>query len=121
MSDGGRESTPRGYCHRLKVRGGMEGLGCAEFWTKRGKFYNHVGKETLVRRRGLHAAQRPTYDQLDKARIRVRDENDGEAACRRHQRLPGKSEGPAGRTTSNLPCGIWPEKPSTTLLTKTEL
>ena len=71
MGDGGRESTRRGNHHCLEERGGMGGLGSAEFWTKRGKFYNNVGEETLVRRRGLRAAQRPTYDQLYKETVRV--------------------------------------------------
>ena len=93
----------------------------AEFWTKRGKFYNHVGTETLVRHRGLHAAQQPTYDQQDKASIRVRAKGDEEASCWRPQCLPGKSEGTAGRTTRNRPRRRWPDGPITTLLTKTEV
>ena len=46
---------------------------------------------------------------------------DGEAACRQPQRLPGKSEGPAVRTTSNRPRGIWPYGPSTIVLAETEV
>ena len=70
----GRESKLRRDCHRLEGREGMEGWGSAEFWTNRGKFYNHVGTETLVRHWGLRAAQQPTYDQLYKASVRVRAE-----------------------------------------------
>ena len=48
-------------------------------------------------------------------------EGGGGNSCRKPQFLPGKSEGPAERTTSNRPCGTWPDGPSTTLLTETEL
>ena len=89
--------------------------------TKPGKFYNHVGTETLVQHWGLRAAQQPTYDHLDKASVIVRDEGCGESACRLPQRLRGKSEVPLGRITSNRLCGTWPDVPSTTLLAKTEV
>ena len=46
---------------------------------------------------------------------------DGEAACRRPQRMPGKSEGPAGRTNRNRSCGTYPDGPRITLLTETEV
>ena len=46
---------------------------------------------------------------------------DEEADCRQPQRLPGEYEGPTGRTTSDRPRGIWPDGPSTILLTETEV
>ena len=45
----------------------------------------------------------------------------GEASFWRSQRLPGKSEGPKGVTSSNCRRQIWPDGSSTTLLTKTEV
>ena len=93
----------------------------ADFWTKRGKFYNHVGTETLVRRRGLHSAQQPTHNQLDKSSVRVRAKGDGETSCWQPQYLPGKSEGTAGITTRNLTRSTWPDGPITSLITETEV
>ena len=52
-----------------------------EFWSKRGKFYNNIGTETLVLCQGVNASQRPTYDQLDKASVKMRDKRDEESAC----------------------------------------
>ena len=77
--------------------------------------------ETLVQRWGLRVAQRPTYDQLNKETVIVRDKGFGEAACRRPQRLPRKSEGPVGRTIINRPRGTWPDGSITTILTKTKV
>ena len=51
----------------------------------------------------------------------MRAKRDVEATCWQPQRLPGKSEGPAGRTTSNRPRRIWHDGPINTLLTKTEV
>ena len=121
IGDRDKDPTPRGVFHCMEGRGGMGGSGIAEFWTKRGKFCNHIGTETLVRCQVLRAAQIPTCYQLDKAIVRVRAERDEEDACRRHQRLPGKYEGPTRRTTSDRPRGIWTDGPSTTIFTETEL
>ena len=44
----------------------------------------------------------------------------GEAASRRPQRLPGKSEVPKGGTPSDCPSGTWPDGSSATLRTKTD-
>ena len=57
----------------------------------------------------------------DKATVKVRSEGDDEYACRQSQLLPEKSEVTTGRTTSDRPRGIWPDRPSTTLLNDTEV
>ena len=71
--------------------------GARNFGPNAVSFMITFGTETPVRRQGLRAARRPTYDRLGKARVRVPAEGDGEATCRRPQRLTGKSEGPAGK------------------------
>ena len=76
-----RESTPRGGIYHLDGRGGMGDRRSVEFWSKRGKFYNNIGTETLVLCQGVNASQRPTYDQLDKASVKMRDKRDEESAC----------------------------------------
>ena len=75
----------------------------------------------LVQCRGLRANQQPNYNQLNKASIRVWYKRDEEADCCQPKTLPVKSEGPTGRTASNSPRRIWPDRLSTTLLTKTEV
>ena len=89
--------------------------------TKRGKFYNHIGTETLVHCRDIRFDQRSTYNQLDKASIRGQAERGEEVDCRQPQRMPEKYEGPTGRKTSDRLRGIWPDRPSTTLFTETEV
>ena len=75
----------------------------------------------LVHCQVLHAPQRPTNGTLDNAGVRMRAGGGREAACRKPQLLPGKSEVPKGGTTSDRPCGTWPDGSSMALLTKTEV
>ena len=58
---------------------------------------------------------------MDNTGVSMRAVGDGKYACWRPQRLPGKSEGPKGGTTSDRPCRTWTDGSSTTLLTKTEV
>ena len=68
--------------------------------------------ENMVRRQGLRASQQPPNGTLGNA---------GVSMGWRPQRLPGKSEGPTGGTTSDRPRGIWPDRSSNIILNRTEI
>ena len=67
-----------------------------ELWANRGKFYIHVGTETLVCHQCIGAPQRPTGGPSDKTRFKMRAKGGKEASSQLPQHLPGTSEGSKG-------------------------
>ena len=99
----------------------MGGWRSADIWSERGKFYIHVKTETLARRRGICAPQRPTGGPLDNTCSNMWAGGGGEDANRRPQRLSGTSEVPKGGAPSDRHRKPWADRPGTALHAKTEV
>ena len=64
------------------------------FRAKRGKFYIHVGTETMVCCWGISSPKQPTGDTLDITGLNMQAGGGGEADSRRPQHLTSTTEGP---------------------------